>query len=130
MKRFSSEAWLLIGLFNSLPGRLTLENGQLKFTATNAGTLGESGLKKLEAKTGAKEVAKNLQQGKAVQLFQVNLPDVQEIVFPGIYFSLGIKITVHHQQYRVSFIQPGNTTTLQSLPELLEARKVGKSGSQ
>ncbi len=75
-----SEAWLLMGLFNSqsLPGVLNYEQGRLIFYATDMGTFWDSGLKKLEQKTGVKNLMLDMKQGKVVELFNVGLKDIQK----------------------------------------------------
>ncbi len=134
MKRYSSEVWLLVGFINSLPGILTLEKGRIILTAIGSGTFWERGLKKLEAKTTVKDLPGLLKQGKPVQLFNVQLKDVQKIVFPGIYFSTAAHITIKNQKYRLSFIQPNNTKVfdksdfeaVESIQDIFQSRKVGK----
>ncbi len=138
---YSSEVWLISGLFNSLPGILTLSNGKLVFTALGAGTYWESGLKKIEKKSGAKDFCASLKRNKTVKLFSVGLSAIQKVTFPFIYFSAGAHITFNNEKYRLSFIEPNNTkmpvlnrsqydgvvkTSVEIIQDIGHARKVGK----
>jgi hypothetical protein len=107
---FASQAWLLSGLINSLPGVLSIRDGKLVFTAIGMGTFGGRGLKKIETKSGAEDFASLLQQDKPAQLFEVELSEIQKVTFPAIYFSAGAHVTIRNEKYRLSFIQPNNTT--------------------
>lgn len=109
IESYSSEVWLISGLFNSLPGILTLENELLIFTAIGTGTYWDSGLKKIEEKSGAENFYSLLKQNKPAQLFSVKLNKIQKITFPFIYFSAGAHITCYNEKYRLSFIEPNNT---------------------
>ena len=59
----SSEAWLLRGVFGSVPGELTLAGGQLSFTASGFGTLWKSQLRKLEHEPGQAGLAQRMDAG-------------------------------------------------------------------
>ncbi len=129
---FSSEVWLLSGLFHSLPGILALKDNKLTFTAVGTGTFWDNGLKKLEKKSVAKDLFSLLKQDKPVQLFCVELSEIQKITFPIIYFSAGVHITINNEKYRLSFIQPNNTKmpshdkTVEAIQDISHSRKVGK----
>ncbi len=138
---FASEVWLLSGLINSLPGILALEGGKLIFTALGTGTFWDSGLKKLEKKSGAENFSSLLNQGKSAQLFSVELSEIQKITFPLLYFSAGAHITFNNEKYRLSFIQPNNTKmpifntsdyeavykrSVEIIQDIGHSRKVGK----
>ncbi len=140
-KFYSSEVWLITGLFNSLPGILTLKNSKLIFTALGSGTYWESGLKKLEKKSGVKNFAALLNQNNPVQMFSVDLNEIQKVTFPFIYFSAGAHITFNNKKYRLSFIQPNNTKMpvldnksykaiysreVEIVQDISDARKIGK----
>lgn len=131
-KSFSTEVWLLSGLFHSLPGILTLKKGTLVFIAIGTGTFRESGLKKLEKKSGAKNFHSLLKEDKPAQLFCIELSEIQKITFPLLYFSAGTHITFNNEKYRLSFIQPNNTKinvqdkSVEVIQDIRHSRKVGK----
>ena len=141
-KSFSSEVWLLSGLINSLPGILTIDDGKLIFTAIGTGTFWDSGLKKIEKKSGAENFTSLLKQDKPVQLFNVELSEIQKVTFPAIYFSAGAHITINNEKYRLSFIQPNNTKmpifdrsdyeavfgrSIEAIQDITQSRKIGKA---
>ena len=107
---YASEVWLLTGYINSLPGILSLENSKLTFTALGTGTYWESGLKKLEIKSGNQEFRALLKREKPAILFSVALNDIQKITYPFIYFSAGAHLFFYHKKFRLSFIAPNNST--------------------
>ncbi len=74
-----TEAWLLCGLAQSLPGRLHLERQMLSFTH-DSGEL----------------------------LFHAPLRDVQQVVFPWYYFGGGCQLTVDGIRHRFSFVRPND----------------------
>lgn len=138
---YSSEVWLISGLFNSLPGILTLEGGKLIFTALGTGTYWKSGLKKIEKKSGAENFSSLLKQNKPAELFCVELSKIEKVNFPFIYFSAGAHITINNERYRLSFIEPNNTQmpvfnksrynavlkrNVEIIQDIGHARKVGK----
>lgn len=138
---YSSEAWLLVGFYHSLPGVLALKNGKLTFTATSSGTFGNKGLLKIEQKSGVKDFALSLTRNQPTKLFSVELSGIQKVNYPWIYFSAGANITLNDQKYRLSFIQPNNTVmpvlsksdysfvygrTVDIVQDISGARKVGK----
>ncbi len=138
---FATEVWLISGIFNSLPGVLSLENERLVFTALGTGTYWDSGLKKIEQKSGAKDFSSLLKHGKPAQLFNVALSEIQKVTFPIIYFSAGAHITFNNQKYRLSFIEPNNTEipifnktqydtifnrSVEIIQDMGHSRKVGK----
>lgn len=106
---FSSQAWLLKGLVNSLPGRLSFKNERLTYCAYESGTFRDTGLKKLERTSGVIGLSDKLKQGKEVSLFDIHLSDLQRVYFPWWYFGAGMKLTIKDQEYRLSFIRPQNT---------------------
>lgn len=141
IKSYSSEAWLISGLFNSLPGILTLEDGKLIFTAIGTGTYWDRGLTKLEEKSGTKNFSSLLKRGKPALLFSVELSEIEKVTFPAIYFSAGAHITFNHKKFRLSFIEPNNTKlpildrsrydqvlkkTVVTIQDISHSRKVGK----
>lgn len=138
---YSSEVWLISGFYHSLPGVLTLENGQLIFTALGPGTYWERGLKKIEEKTGAENFCSLLKKNKPAQLFSIELNKIEKVTFPWIYFSAGAHITFNKQRYRLSFIEPNNTQlpvfdkgrynavlkrNIEIIQDISHARKIGK----
>lgn len=140
-KSFASEVWLLSGLFNSLPGLLALEGERLIFTAIGTGTFWDSGLKKIEKKSGTKNFFSLLKDDKPAQLFSVELSEIQKTTFPLIYFSAGAHITFNNEKYRLSFIEPNNTKmpifnknqydavikrSVEIIQDIGHSRKVGK----
>ena len=138
---FATEVWLLSGIINSLPGILTLENNRLILTAIGSGTFWESGLKKIEKKSGVENFFSLINTGKPVQLFNVDLSEIQKLSFPWFYFSAGAHITCKKAKYRLSFIQPNNsvmpildrsdfsavyTKNVEIIQDIKDARKVGR----
>ena len=138
---FATEVWLLSGIINSLPGILTLENNRLILTAIGSGTFWESGLKKIEKKSGVENFFSMINKGKPVQLFNVDLSEIQKLSFPWFYFSAGAHITCKKAKYRLSFIQPNNsvmpildrsdfsavyTKNVEIIQDIKDARKVGR----
>lgn len=137
-KNFTSQAWLLIGLFNSVPGILKLHQGTLSFAAIGSGTLWKRGLRKLEKKTGIENLAQNLAEDGSVELFQLPVAEVDRVSFPLIYFSAGMHLHFKGLRFRFSFIRPNNARmpefnaggrmfkSLRNLNELGPARAVGE----
>lgn len=138
---FATEVWLLSGIINSLPGILTLENNRLILTAIGSGTFWESGLKKIEKKSGVENFFSLINKGKPVQLFNVDLSEIQKLSFPWFYFMAGAHITCKKAKYRLSFIQPNNsvipildrsdfaavyTKNVEIIQDIKDARKVGR----
>jgi len=127
---FQSDAWLLLGIINSLPGRLQLKNGRLRFAALNFGTLWKKDLKKLEQKTGIGGLAQRLENDQATLLFDVDIHSIQKMHFPFYYFSCGMHLTVNDLKYRFSFIRPNNTRLpsqqLSGISSLPKGRYIGK----
>ena len=108
-QKFSSPAWLLLGLINSLPGTLQLHEGHLTYSAYNSGTLWPRDLRKLEAKLGIPALSEKLDQNQLTPLFKIPSSDIQSIHFPYYYFSAGMHLKVKGVKYRLSFIRPNNT---------------------
>ncbi len=106
---FSTEVWLISGLFHSLPGVLTLRETQLIFTALGPGTYWDGGLRRIEKKANAENFFDLLKRDQPAQLFSIDLSEIQKITFPFIYFSTGTHITFRNERYRLSFIEPNNT---------------------
>lgn len=131
-KSFSSKAWLLNGLFHSLPGILELKKGTLLFTAIGTGTFWDNGLKKLEKKSGVVNLFSLLKEDKPAQLFSVELREIQKVTFPLLFLSAGVHITINNEKYRLSFIQPNNTKmpshdkSIEVIQDISHSRKVGK----
>ena len=130
---FSSEAWLLSGIINSLPGILSLKNNKLIFTAHGTGTFWASRLKKLEKKSGVSNLPSFLKQNKPVQLFNVEVGEIQKLNFPAIYFSTGVNIKLKNEKYRLSFIEPNNTKVryydenVEIIQDIRQSIKIGKT---
>ena len=122
-KNFTSQAWLLIGLFNSVPGILKLHQGTLSFTAVGSGTLWKRGLRKLEKKTGIKNLAQNLFEEGSAELFKLPATEIDRVSFPLIYFSAGMHLHFKGLRFRFSFIRPNNA----QMPELNAGGRVFKS---
>lgn len=108
---FSSPAWLLLGLINSLPGLLQLRNEQLSYVAHHSGTLGTRGLSKLEKKFGIPDLAYKLVSNQPTLLFRIHLSEIESIHFPFYYFSAGMHFKINNEKHRLSFIRPNNTRT-------------------
>jgi hypothetical protein len=108
---FSSPAWLLLGLINSLPGLLRLHDEQLSYVAYNSGTLGSRGLSRLEERLALPELAFKLVSDQPTTLFKIHLSEIDSVHFPFYYFSAGMHLKVNDQKYRLSFIRPNNTRT-------------------
>lgn len=106
---FASTAWLLRGLFNSLPGILSLQQGRLSYTALDAGTFWKRGLKRLENDSKHPGLAARLRRGEAGRLFDLPREEIQDVSFPWFYFSAGMHIGIDGRRYRFSFIRPNNT---------------------
>jgi hypothetical protein len=127
-KPVHSQVWLLLGLVNSVPGKLTLHDGQLQFFLLNAGTLWSSGLQKLEQRLGVPSLAERLNNNLATQIFDIPISNIQKVSFPWYYFMGGMHLTVKGTKFRISFIQPQNTTyrSTSSASGIAFARKSGK----
>lgn len=138
---YASEVWLITGFLNSLPGLLNLENGKLTFTAIGTGTYWDSGLKKIEKKSGNSDFYKLLKRDKPAILFSVDVNEIQKITYPFIYFSGGAHIFFDNKKFRLSFIEPNNSKlpifdrsqyaavikrTVEIIEDISHARKVGK----
>lgn len=108
---FSSPAWLLLGLINSLPGQLQLRDEQLTYVAYNSGTLGSRGLTKLEKKLALPELAFKLASNQPTPLFKIHLSEIESVFFPFYYFSAGMHLKIKDKKFRLSFIRPNNTRT-------------------
>ncbi len=135
-----TEAWLLCGV-NSIPGALRLENGRLSYTAFGSGNLGKGPLRKLEKSTGLAGLAKQLDRGAEVTLFDVPLSEVRKVEFPWYYFSGGVKLDIDGVGFRFGFDRPANTSVtdhaedaleeiaagFESLRQVANARRVGKA---
>lgn len=106
---FASVAWLLRGLFNSVPGVLRFEEERLCYSALNSGTLWKLGLRKLERQTGVPGLADRLNRGEPTPLFDIPLGEIQRVSFPWLYFSTGMHLRADGRKYRLSFIRPNNT---------------------
>ena len=75
-KTLSTEAWLLRGLTTSIPGRLILTGGRLRFT------------------------------GRDGVLFDVPSADIRSVRFPWYYFGGGLTFQVGEVRHRISFVRP------------------------
>jgi len=106
---FASTAWLLRGLFNSLPGILSLQQGRLSYTALDAGTFWKRGLKRLEAHADYPGLGERLRRGEASRLFDLPVSEVGPMSFPWFYFSAGMHLRIDGRKYRFSFIRPNNS---------------------
>ncbi|WP_295455415.1 hypothetical protein [uncultured Thiodictyon sp.] len=104
-----TEAWLLVGLTGSVPGKLKLAAGRLSFIAMGSGTLWTKELRKLEQAVARPGIAEQLDRGENALVFDLPLSDLT-VNFPWYYFSGGMKITAGKNKYRFSFGQPANTT--------------------
>ena len=71
-------AWLLVGITDSVPGVLELANGHLAFTT---------------------------EEGR---VFDVPVPEVNELKFPWYYFGGGVKFSIGADSYRLSFVRPND----------------------
>ena len=79
-RNFSSPAWLLHGLFGSTAGALTLQDERLSFVKDDGQTV-----------------------------FDVPIGEASEIKYPWHLFGGGLTLRVGAENYRVSFVRPGNT---------------------
>jgi hypothetical protein len=73
---YASYVWRLIGTFRTEAGWLDLTAGHLRYT------------------TPYREV------------FDISLAEVKDVIWPWYYFGGGVKLTVHGEQYRLSFVLP------------------------
>jgi hypothetical protein len=73
---FASYVWRLIGTLRSEAGWLDLTAGRLRYTTQTR------------------------------EQFDVRLDEIGEIVWPWYYFGGGVKLTVHGELYRFSFVLP------------------------
>lgn len=108
-EEFTSEIWLITGLYHSLPGLLSLKNGILTFMALGSGTYGKKGLMNIEIKCGSKDFCKKLKNNTPAKLFEININEIQKLTYPFIYFGGGAHIYFNNLKYRLSYIEPANT---------------------
>ncbi|HMO40246.1 MAG TPA: hypothetical protein PKC76_04040 [Saprospiraceae bacterium] len=126
---YTSKAWLLRGLTQSLPGVLALRHDQLTFTATGFGTLWMRDLRRLEQRAGMPGLAERLNRGEATVVFQWSATELQAVRFPWYYFGGGLQLQGPDQSYRISFIRPGNTRLhyfVNPFREIAQARHIGR----
>ncbi len=127
---FSSPAWLLLGMVNSLPGILKLQDFRLEYIALDSGSLWMKGLRRLEKRMEVPGLAERLDNGENTPLFAVELSEVQSIYFPFYYFGAGVHLKINNQKLRLSFIQPQNTQMpargFQGVHKIPGAMSVGK----
>lgn len=77
-----TRAWLLVGLFVSVPGVLKLADGHLVFTT---------------------------EEGR---IFDTPLSKVSEVKFPWYYFGGGVKFRIESDSYRLSFVRPNDASDI------------------
>lgn len=106
MIRLRTDAWLLRGI-SSIPGELRLANGKLSFTCSAFGSAWPFQLRKLGQLLDQPSLAKALEDGKTLQLFQWPVEQVQPTV-PWYYFGGGIKLRHQGIQLRFSFGRPSS----------------------
>lgn len=75
-RTLDTEAWLLRGLTTSIPGRLILNGGRLRFT------------------------------GRDGVLFDVPSADIRSVRFPWYYFGGGLTFQAGEVRHRISFVRP------------------------
>ncbi len=99
MNQFSREdqVWLLHGLTGSECGVLKLKNGRLSFITD---------------------------EGRKV--FDADLSELTEVKYPFFYFGGGVIFKIGGEKFRLSFIQPGNTS-LGEYASIPDARALGKA---
>ena len=98
--RLRSEAWLLLGLFSSIPGELILGNGALCFVAHGAGSAWPSQLRTLERRLRTPGLAVSIERGQPTRCFRWRV-DAVEAWVPRHYFGGGMR--VRHEEAVVSF---------------------------
>lgn len=132
---YASTAWLLSGVIHSLPGVLILKEGTLRYRLLESGTMGKSSLKKLAFQYNVPDLAERLQEEQPVELFEVGIRNLQQLHFPWYYFGGGMKFSLGHHQYKLSFIQPNNTKMparfnpgqhFDNGQGIIQARRIGK----
>lgn len=133
MTRLRTDAWLLRGI-SSIPGELRLSNGTLSFTSSRFGSAWPFQLRKLGQLLDQPSLAKSLEEGKPLQLFQWRADQVQSTV-PWYYFGGGIKLRHQGVQLRFSFGRPTSgghnlATAAADLKELGTMRSRGKLWSK
>lgn len=102
---FCTQAWLLVGITQNVPGILELNSGQLAFTSDEG------------------------------CVFDVPLAAVSNINFPWHYFGGGVKFNIGSENYRLSFVQPNDAfnvsqellsrTTFARSPSVLKVLDIG-----
>jgi hypothetical protein len=105
----TTAAWLIMGSTGSAPGALQLDGGRLSYTARGRGALTDGQLAELERRTGRTGLARALDAGQEVTLFDVPLQAVSGAVFPWYYFGGGMKLAIGEAGFRFSFLRPQNT---------------------
>lgn len=75
-RTLDTDAWLLRGITTSIPGRLTLAGGRLRFT------------------------------GRDGVVFDVPSADIRSLRFPWYYFGGGLTFQVGEVRHRISFVRP------------------------
>jgi hypothetical protein len=127
-----TKAWLLMGLFGSAPGVLRLADGRLCLKVQGAGALWGRQLRALERIAQQPGLAERLSRGETAEIFNTPLERVRRVVFPWYYFGGGAIVETDHARFRLSFMQPQNTTTVSEplfgpIVEIAEGRRAGKA---
>lgn len=93
-RNLSSQAWILHGLTGSTAGVLTLRNERLSFESADSRLA-----------------------------FDAALNEVSEIKFPWHLFGGGLTFGIGADNYRVSFVRPGNTTAEADFGDVTDGRE-------
>jgi hypothetical protein len=127
-----TKAWLLMGLTGSAPGVLRLADGRLSLGVQGSGVLWGRQLRALERRVRQPGLAGRLSRGEAAEVFNTPLDRIRRVVFPWYYFGGGAIIETDHARFRLSFLQPQNTTTVSGplfgpIGGIAEGRRAGKA---
>jgi hypothetical protein len=103
-----STIWVLVGLTGSTAGTLALREERLRVTVHGRGALAPRHLRKLERSCGLADLARSLDAGEEVLLFDEPRGALR-ITFPWITFGGGMDVRTPTGRLRLSFLQPANT---------------------
>lgn len=102
-----SEAWLLPGLFSSIPGELILADGMLCFTASGTGSAWPSQLRMLERRLQTPGLAASIDGGHSTRCFRWRV-DAVEAWVPWFYFGGGLRLRHAGIVVSLGFARPAN----------------------
>src|SRR4051812_44808813 len=130
--KFVTKAWLLMGLTGSAPGVLRLADGRLCLRVQGSGVLWGRQLRALERIARQPGLAERLGRGEAAEIFDTPLDRIRRVASPWYYFGGGAIVETDHARFRLSFLQPQNTTTVSEplfgpIAEIAGGRRAGKA---